>query len=102
MWHPVIAVGVAVVACCVVLGATVVDDAAVTESVRVRVLNGTVVPSRKQFLMFYQLMSRIWTGGTHTTPLCVAHAVSETVLNDCARARAATTESRNREPRILD
>ena len=69
MWHPVMAVGAVDEAAWVVLGATVVDGAAVTVSVGVRVLKGTVVPSRKQFLMCDQLMSRIWIWSTYTTPL---------------------------------
>lgn len=54
------AMGTADDAACVVLGATVVDGATVDVTLRVRVLNGTVVPSRKQFLMCRQLMSGIW------------------------------------------
>jgi hypothetical protein len=42
-----------------VLGANVVDGVAVAVPLRVRVLNGTVVPSRKQFLMCGQPMSRV-------------------------------------------
>jgi hypothetical protein len=101
----VIAVGAVEAAACVVLGAAVVDSAAVVDATAVAsllsVLNGTVVPSRRQFLVVGQLMSGKWVGSAYTTPLCVAHAVRETVLNDCACTRAAPIGSRNREPRML-
>lgn len=48
------AVGAADTTCCVVLGTAVVDGAAVAVSLDVRVLKGTVVPSRKQFLIHSQ------------------------------------------------
>jgi hypothetical protein len=51
----VIAVGAVEAAACVVLSAAVVDSAVVVDAAAVgsllRVLNGTVVPSRKQFLI---------------------------------------------------
>jgi hypothetical protein len=76
----------------------VIDSAVVVGAAAVapllRVLNGTVVPSRKQFLAVGQSMLSISIWIAYTTPLCVAHAVRETVLNDCACTRAAPTGSR--------
>lgn len=61
------AVGAADASDAVVLGPTVVEGAAV--AALLRVVHGTVVPSRKQFLEIGQFMSkhRLWY--THTTPL---------------------------------
>ena len=50
------AVGAADAATCVVLGTAVVEGTAV--AILLSVLNGTTVPSRKQFLIVGQLMSR--------------------------------------------
>jgi hypothetical protein len=98
------AVGAVDVAACVELGAVVVNTASVVNAAvasLLSVLKGTVVPSRKQFLVVGQLTLCIWSRDAYTTPLCVAHAVRETVRNDCACTRATPIGSRNKEPRIL-
>jgi hypothetical protein len=99
------AVGAVDITACVELGAVVADTASVVDAAVASLLNvlkGTVVPSRKQFLVVDQLMSKIWVCDAYTTPLCVAHAVRETVRNDCACTRATPIGSRNKEPRILE